>query len=83
MYSDHMQIFEADAGGDPTPMLSEMRTTLHYVRSDASPSDEINMDQAAALLDSGQLNGNSFVWTEGMEEWAKLSAEPGFDEAAL
>ena len=73
MLSDSMQILEADTGSGPTPMLSETCTTLHYVRSDASPSDEIDMSQAVALLDSGQLNGNSFVWTEGMTEWAKLS----------
>eukprot|EP01050_Picozoa_sp_SAG11_P022719 SAG11_NODE_4367_length_1931_cov_1.400655_2_plen_339_part_00 len=57
----------------PTPMASGTCSTLHYVKSDASPSDEIDMEQAAALLGSGQLNGNSFVWTEGMPEWAKLS----------
>jgi hypothetical protein len=54
-------------------MVIETSSTLHYVRSDASPSDEVDMQQAAELLDSGQLNGNSFVWTEGMAEWAKLS----------
>ena len=45
---------------------------LYYVRPDGSPSGEVDLRQAMQLMETGQLNGNTFVWADGMEEWAKL-----------
>ena len=56
-----------DAAPPPTS-----RFDAHYVRPDGSPSGEVDLQQANQLMESGQLNGNTFVWADGMEEWAKL-----------
>lgn len=60
----------ADATPDVAP--TQRFDALYYVRPDGSPSGEVDLHQANQLMESGQLNGNTFVWADGMEEWAKL-----------
>jgi hypothetical protein len=45
---------------------------LYYVRPDGTPSGEVGLAQATQLMESGALNGNTFVWADGMDEWQKL-----------
>ncbi len=67
-------MFVGDGGGAPdaAPPPASRFDALYYVRPDGSPSGEVDLHQANQLMESGQLNGNTFVWADGMEEWAKL-----------
>ena len=67
-------MFVGDGPGDPAPPAAPVQRfdALYYVRPDGSPSGEVDLHQANQLMESGQLNGNTFVWADGMEEWAKL-----------
>ena len=50
----------------------KLYSLFYYVRNDGSPSGEVGLTQATQLMESGNLNGNTFVWADGMDEWAKL-----------
>ena len=54
------------------PTVADARI-LHYLPMDGDPSEEVAMDDVAALLESGQLRGKTLVWVEGMAQWTKLS----------
>jgi len=65
-------MFVGDAPGGGADAPAQRFDALYYVRPDGSPSGEVDLHQANQLMESGQLNGNTFVWADGMEEWAKL-----------
>eukprot|EP01048_Picozoa_sp_COSAG05_P002780 COSAG05_NODE_120_length_17734_cov_79.637823_14_plen_290_part_00 len=47
-------------------------TSMMYVTEEEEASEELDLDQIAALEEAGEIDGDTLCWTEGMEEWMAL-----------